>query len=907
MRCSIQQVLRTTGALVVLSILAGTVASGTANAQSLRISSGQVTIGTPLQGEYSVPEGDEQPKFSIGIRQKGQTAYTWQQRVRGAGRGAMKLRTPKDPGRFEAVLFDSNKKVHSVKPFQTVVTSTPGALRTDKSSYIVGEPISVTARKDKNRFYGNGWIGLFRQGTQDEGGASVADSRLTWQRIPAAGKQAVFTAPAEPGNFEFRLFDRDNWWYVLDRIAVKVTLPPTPGVMSLNKKTFTIGEPVTLNVAMKPNRHYGNAWIGLFRDGVEVPGGGKVLENRVTWQRANLKTKSLKFTAPSTPGKYTFRLYDRDGKLYILDSLDFETIVPPTPGVMKLPRETFTVGEQISLAVALKTGRHYGNAWIGLYRSEIKAAGGAMRDRHRLTWQRANLKTKALKFTAPAWPGDYEFMLFDRDGGLYQLDRIPFKVEVPATPGVMSLAEKKYTVGAPITLKVKLKPGRHYGSSWIGLFRKEYETTGGAKVAKRRVTWQRANLETTQLKFNAPAWAGGYEFRLYDRDGANYVLDSIDFETVIPTTPNVLSLTKNNFVTGEPFQLAVAMKPGRYYGNSWIGLYRKEGKSASGAGIRYDRVTWQRAKPDIKSLNWKAPGWPGDYEFRLFDRGNGQFQIASLPFTVRATPQSDILSIQKRRYRPGELVRVKIKPPATRHRGNHWVELVVSSHSLDGGAIVGEHRVKSYRISKTPALAFEAPKHAGPYELRYYDRGGNQFILDIKRFDVAASPPDGVKRERVRFTPMPGERSAALQPGSGDGGRDGGRDGTGGASDRERNGEADGLPGSPVGPDGKPVAEPRPDGDGSKSKDQPGDKQAGGTPSLKFLALGSGGLADISSIKRGQPFIIEARYAKPSDRESVTAQMSFGSAGSQSVVLFRADENGLYRSGVIRLPAGGKN
>lgn len=886
------------GAIGTLCVLCA--ALGAANAQSLRISAGELTIGAPLQGEYAIPEGDKQPGFAIGIRVKGQKTYIWRQGISKRGRGAMKLGTPNTPGHFEAVLYDSNHKVHAARPFRTVVTPTPGALRADKASYIVGEPISITARKDKNRFYGNGWIGLFHQGALGDGGASIADGRLTWQRIPAAGKQAVFRAPGNPGSYEFRLYDRDNWNYVLDRIAVKVTLPPTPGVMRIEKKVFTIGEPMTLNVAMKPNRYYGNSWIGLFRDGVEVPGGGKVLENRLTWQRANLKTKSLKFTAPSTPGKYVFRLYDRDARRYILDSLDFETIVPPTPGVMKLSKETFTVGEQISLAVAMEPGRYYGNSWIGLYRSEFTAAGGATRDRHRLTWQRANLRTKTLKFRAPGWPGKYEFMLFDRDGGNYQLDRIPFKVEVPATPGVMSLTEKKYTVGAPITLQVQLKPGRHYGSSWIGLFRKEYEAKGGAKVAKRRVTWQRANLKTKQLKFTAPAWAGKYEFRLYDRDGANYVLDSIDFETVIPTTPNVLSLAKNSFVTGEPFQLSVAMEPGRYYGSSWIGLYRKKGKSESGAGITYDRVTWQRARLNTKSLNWKAPGWPGDYEFRLFDRGNGQYQIASLPFTVKATPQGDILSVQKRRYRPGELVRVKVKPPANRHRGHHRVDLVGSSHRVDGGALVGEFGVKSYSIGKGNKLAFQAPKLPGPYELRYYYRGGIQFILDIKRFDVAATPPDGIKRERLRFTPMPGRQSASLQPATGGGG-DSGEDNNG-------------LPGRPVRPDGSSTEDPKDPndkgGDGAKDNAKDGakggdakDQAAAGPPRLKFLAIGSSGLADVSSIKRGQPFIIEARYAKPPEGETVSAQMSFGDTGGrQTVTLHRADDNGTFRSGVIRLP-----
>ena len=887
--------------------------SSASKAQTLDLSSTRLVIGAKLQGSYSVPDGEDQPRFGVGLRRKGHDDYYWTQWVPNAGRGTMDLVSPNDPGQFEAVLFDDKNVIHAVVPFGAVVTPTPGALRPDKTQYIVGEPITLSVRTEQNRFYGNGWVGFFRQGQHGEGGASIADQRLTWQRIPPPDKPLTFTAPADPGTYEFRLFDRDAWRYVLDRAAVKVVLPPTPGAMALEKKVFTIGEPLNLQVQLEKGRHYGNAWIGLFRSQREAPGGGIVRGGRLTWQRVNTKTEQLAFTTPDSPGLYEFRLYDRDDWHYVLDSIAFEVIVPPTPGVMSLPKDTFTIGESIPLRVKLEQGRYYGNAWIGLYRSERAVPGGAKIERDRLTYQRVNIKTDALNFTAPPDPGDYEFLLFDRDAGQYGLDRLTFKVEVPPTPGVMSLAQDTFIIGESIPLRVKLEPGRYYGNAWIGLYRKDREAAGGGSVVRRRHTYQRVNTKTEQLTFTAPNGPGDYQFRLYDRDASHYLLDTLDFKVTVPPTPGVLSLSKDTYVTGEPLRLAVGLRAGRYYGNAWVGLYRKSWKTENGAGVQYGRLGYQRANLETEALDWTAPDWPGEYEFRLFDRDAGHFLIDSVGFKVTATPQSGLLSVQKSRYRPGELVRVRVRLPENRTNGSAWVELARSGHAINGGALGDEYNIKSFRVGKdSPALAFEAPREAGPYELRFYDRDGSSYILDIKTFTVADEPPTGLERTPVRFTPMPGGPSVAMRPGpsSGGGGSDNGRGGTGsgGADD----GESDGLPGRPVRPDGQPVAQPETAGGaggdtagGDTPTDQTGDTPSGSRPSLRFVAIGADGLSNISSIKVGQPFIIEARYAEPPEGESVTARLSYGGGGGQAIVLTRAGERGLYRSGVIRLPGGG--
>ncbi|CAN0472287.1 unnamed protein product, partial [Discosporangium mesarthrocarpum] len=325
---------------------------------------------------------------------------------------------------------------------------------------------------------------------------------------------------------------------------------------------------------------------------------------------------------------------------------------------------------------------------------------------------------------------------------------------------------------------------------------------------------------------------------------------------------------------------------------------------------RHGRITYQRVNPQTETLAWTAPNTPGRYGFYLYDRDTGRYRIDHVQFDVAATPDPAAISVERSQYKAGELVRVRLTRPQNRHVSDSWVELTYSGLAINGGAQSYEIGQRSFRVTaNTPALAFEAPANPGPYELRFYDRGGPQYILAIATFDVIDESQTGLQRDRVRFTPMPGGDAVAMRPP--------GRPAATGPGTGSTDDDADdGLPGRPVRPDGTPVASPNPNGGdtggdgggdsagGDAAPDQPATAEDGpaGKPQLKFVAVGANGLVDIASIKRGQPFIVEARYAKPPTQDSVTAQLSYGDAGAQAIVLTKAGDAGVYRSGVIRLP-----
>src|SRR5690606_7768975 len=175
------------------------------------------------------------------------------------------------------------------------------------------------------------------------GGAAIADRRIAWHRVKD-GDIATFTAPSLPGEYEVRLYDRDEARYILDQRKIAVYVDPTPGALSLSKRTFVVGEAITLSVDLPEGRYLSYPWVGLFDPSREVSGGAERARVRLAWERVS-RDGTITFQAPNVPGHYEFRLYDRDGDGFVLDTITFDVVAPPVPGALSIEKDTYVVGE----------------------------------------------------------------------------------------------------------------------------------------------------------------------------------------------------------------------------------------------------------------------------------------------------------------------------------------------------------------------------------------------------------------------------------------------------------------------------------------------------------------------------------------------------------------------------------
>src|SRR5690606_4521523 len=205
----------------------------------------------------------------------------------------------------------------------------------------------------------------------------------------------------------------------------------------------------------------------------------------------------------------------------------------------------------------------------------------------------------------------------------------------------------------------------------------------------------------------------------------------------------------------ETISLHASLPPGRYYNYPWVGLYSLEGTAQGGAGITESLLAWDRV-PQDGAMQFGAPIHPGRYEFRLYDRDSYGYLLDRVLFHVVATPVST-LRVERQRYRPGELVRVRVRIPEGRYAHHPWVGLVQTAYVAPGGALAGERLLRSFAItSDTRRLALEAPREPGHYELRLHDRDGNYFILATASFEVYDPAAPHLPRQPRPLTPFPG-------------------------------------------------------------------------------------------------------------------------------------------------------
>ena len=718
----------------------------------------------------------------------------------------------------------------------------------DRSTYVVGDDIRITSDTPTAEDFPRPWVGFYPKGK---------DARITYQYAKKGRGVLTFRAPDHPGEYEFRLTINEK--QVLSRVTIRTIVPPASGAIGIPKRSFTIGERIELRMNLPAGRRLPRPWVGLFNKGQRIDSGSVVNDSRRTYLYVT-KDKPLVFTAPEVPGVYEFRLYDRDGEPYKLDSAAFEVKAPPVRGAMKLSKRLFTVGEPITMDIDLPEGRFYGRSWVGLYTANTEAPGGAMQIGARSTYLYVP-KEKKLTFTAPNSPGRYVFRLFDRDDRKFLLDTISFEVEVPPLPGAMKLAKRLFTVGEPITMDIDLPAGRFYGRSWVGLYTANTEVPGGAMQLGARSTYLYVPKEK-KLTFTAPNSPGRYVFRLFDRDDSKYLLDTISFEVEVPPLPGAMKLSKQLFTVGEPITMDIDLPTGRFYGRSWVGLYSANTKAPGGAMQLGTRLTYLYV-PKEKKLTFTTPVWAGQYVFRLFDRDDSKFLLDTISFEVEVPPIPGALSVAPGSVRVGGAVSVTVSVPAGRTYPRLWVGLYGAGHKVSGGASKSEHRPSWLWAKSGQKLKFTAPTNAGRYEFRLFDREGGRFILDVATLIVTdpknPSRPGAVDRE----TPLP-----------------------------------KGMPGDSPGP-GDPLK------DGSETaKDDP----AKDAPTLRFVHSEGGAWSAVAgALPYGREISAEATFKDPPNEESLEADLNVPGGGTRTVTLRRTDNPSVFRSGpfILSVPKEG--
>ena len=273
-----------------------------------------VTINIPKQPvlpatefsiEYKGAPGN--PKDWIGLYKSSSSDrdyLTWKY-LDGKTSGTITFSAPEEEGEYNVRIFEndgmnllSKSAVFSVKK-----STNQSKLQLEKNNFFPGEEIKLLFFAPPG-LESNAWIGIIPSDIP-HGDEKVNDQHdLTYQYLSGKTQgEMVFTAPSNPGEYDFRMHDTDSNGKEIASVSFKVTLPQP--ILSLNNRVFTPDETITVTFSNASTNQ--RDWIGLYKKDASD-------RDYLTWQYTEGKKDGLlTFEVPSEPGEYNARFFINDG------------------------------------------------------------------------------------------------------------------------------------------------------------------------------------------------------------------------------------------------------------------------------------------------------------------------------------------------------------------------------------------------------------------------------------------------------------------------------------------------------------------------------------------------------------------------------------------------------------------
>jgi hypothetical protein len=191
-----------------------------------------------------------------------------------------------------------------------------GTLVLTKTEFAPNEEIELSFTSE-GTFGSNAWIGIIPSSVPhgDETKNDEFDIAYQYFEGGTSGK-IMFTAPAQPGDFDFRMHNTDDSGIEVSSISFKVVAPLLDATISTNKTEYDAGEEIIVTFTA-PYTLDESAWIGLIPS--EIPHGSEADNDAADVAYDYIKKRhqgTMTFTAPDKKGSWDLRMNssDSDGK-----------------------------------------------------------------------------------------------------------------------------------------------------------------------------------------------------------------------------------------------------------------------------------------------------------------------------------------------------------------------------------------------------------------------------------------------------------------------------------------------------------------------------------------------------------------------------------------------------------------
>jgi hypothetical protein len=152
----------------------------------------------------------------------------------------------------------------------------------------------------------------------------------------------------------------------------------------------------------------------------------------MAYQYIERKTSgTMRFMAPSGPGKYDMRMFDTDngGMEVTYASFEVKAADPGSDASLELDAEIYEPG--VEVVVEFTAPAHFArDAWVGIIPSSVPHGSEAQNDQYDLSYRYLEGRTSGtLIFTAPPTPGEYDMRMHDTDNNGSEVTYESFEVE----------------------------------------------------------------------------------------------------------------------------------------------------------------------------------------------------------------------------------------------------------------------------------------------------------------------------------------------------------------------------------------------------------------------------------------------------------------------------------------------
>ncbi len=275
-----------------------------------------------------------------------------------------------------------------------------------KTSVAPGESVTVTLTDGVGNDFD--WIALARTGASN-------GSFVEWTYVGAGQTSAVWTItmPTATGNYEFRLFENDQFIRLATSVIVAVEdvppeppSPPSQPVIDVSATQVSGGDMVTVTMTGGPGNTYD--WLAL-----AAVGAPNTSYLSFVYVDAGATTATWTVTMPSEAGDYEIRLFENNGYTRLATSATItvsgEDPLPPPEPVIDVSATQVSGGDMVT--VTLTGGPGNAVDWLAL-------AGVGDPNTTYLDWVyvASGATTATWTVTMPATLGDYEFRLFENGG-----------------------------------------------------------------------------------------------------------------------------------------------------------------------------------------------------------------------------------------------------------------------------------------------------------------------------------------------------------------------------------------------------------------------------------------------------------------------------------------------------------